>query len=54
MRIVIHAASVNFADNLIAGYCQFKPSFPFSSGFEVSGVVAEVSADVESLKPAIG
>jgi NADPH:quinone reductase len=52
VRIAVHAAGVNFADNLIvAGEYQFKPSFPFSPGFEVSGVVGAIGGDVSDLQP---
>ncbi|MBV9453919.1 MAG: NADPH:quinone oxidoreductase family protein [Rubrobacter sp.] len=50
--IEVHASGMNFADTLlIAGQYQFKPSLPFSPGFEVSGVVAEVGDGVEGLEP---
>ena len=49
---MVRAAGVNFADNLmIAGQYQFKPPFPFSPGFEVSGVIAEVGEGVDELEP---
>ena len=52
VRISVRAAGVNFADNLmIAGQYQFKPAFPFSPGFEVSGVVARVGEEVSDLEP---
>jgi NADPH2:quinone reductase len=52
VRIAVHASGLNFADALlVAGHYQFKPSFPFSPGFEVSGVVAEVGDGVEGLTP---
>lgn len=52
VRIAVHAAGMNFADALlIGGQYQFKPSLPFSPGFEVSGVVAEVGDGVEGLEP---
>src|SRR3954464_11878372 len=52
VRIAVRASGMNFADALlIAGQYQFKPSFPFSPGFEVAGVVAEVGAGVEGLEP---
>jgi NADPH:quinone reductase len=48
LRIAVHACGVNFPDLLmIKGEYQFKPSFPFSPGAEVSGVVLEVGADVK-------
>ena len=46
----VRAAGINFADNLmVAGRYQFKPPFPFSPGFEASGVVAEVGEGVRGL-----
>ncbi len=52
VRVAVHAAGVNFADNLmIAGQYQFKPPLPFSPGFEVSGVVEELGEGVEGLEP---
>jgi NADPH2:quinone reductase len=52
VRVEVRAAGVNFADNLmIAGQYQFKPPFPFSPGFEVSGVVAEIGEGVDDLEP---
>lgn len=42
VRIAVRASGVNFADTLmIAGQYQFKPPFPFSPGFEVSGEVVK-------------
>ena len=50
VRVSVRAAGVNFADNLmVAGRYQFKPPFPFSPGFEASGVVAEVGEGVRGL-----
>lgn len=50
--LTVHAAGVNFADNLlISGQYQFKPSLPFIPGFEVAGVVAEVDEGVDNLEP---
>lgn len=52
VRISVRAAGVNFADNLmVAGQYQFKPDFPFSPGFEVSGTVSEVGEGAEDLQP---
>jgi NADPH:quinone reductase len=52
VRISVRAAGVNFADVLmIAGQYQFKPSFPFSPGFEVSGAVSNTGEDVDGLEP---
>jgi NADPH2:quinone reductase len=51
VRITVCASGMNFADTLmIAGEYQFRPSFPFSPGFEVAGVIAEVGEDVEDLQ----
>ncbi len=51
VRIVIHAAGVNFADTLlITGQYQDKPPLPFTPGMEVAGVVAEAGAGVTQLK----
>ena len=53
VRISVRAAGINFADNLmVAGGYQFKPPFPFSPGFEASGVVTEVDGGVRD--PAVG
>ena len=50
VRILVHAAGVNFADGLmVGGTYQEKPPLPFTPGFEVAGVVAEVGADVTDL-----
>jgi NADPH:quinone reductase len=52
VRIEVHAAGVNFADLLvIAGQYQEKPAFPFIPGAEAAGVVSEVGAGVNGLKP---
>lgn len=51
IRISVRASGVNFADALmVAGKYQFKPPFPFSPGFEVSGVVAETAGGVAGLE----
>lgn len=50
VRIAVHAAGVNFADGLIVrGKYQEKPAFPFAPGFEISGQITEVAADVTDL-----
>ncbi|KAK9802830.1 hypothetical protein WJX73_003729 [Symbiochloris irregularis] len=52
VRISVAAASINFADVLIAqGLYQVKPKLPFIPGSELSGTVTEVSPGVKSLKP---
>lgn len=51
VRIVVHAAGLNFADTLIvAGKYQEKPPFPFSPGMEAAGEVEAVGAGVSGLK----
>lgn len=51
VRIVVHAAGINFADLLlISGQYQEKPAFPFTPGMEVSGTITEVGSGVSSLK----
>ncbi|MBI1208479.1 MAG: zinc-binding dehydrogenase [Azospirillum sp.] len=52
VRILVHAAGVNYADVLmIGGKFHHKPAFPFSPGLELAGVISEVAADVRSLRP---
>src|SRR5260370_41835074 len=51
VRIVIHAAGVNFADTLlITGQYQDKPPLPYSPGMEVACDVAEAGASCSPLK----
>ena len=50
VRVHTHAAGVNFADGLmVGGTYQEKPPLPFTPGFEIAGVVAEVGASVSGL-----
>ena len=50
--IKVKACGVNFPDVLIVqGLYQFKPSFPFSPGGEISGIVESVGEEVKHLKP---
>jgi NADPH2:quinone reductase len=52
VRIRVHTAGLNFADNLIiAGRYQIKPPLPFSPGFEVAGRVLECADGVMRCKP---
>lgn len=52
VRIRVHTAGLNFADNLIiAGRYQIKPPLPFSPGFEVAGEVLECAPGVTRCKP---
>jgi len=51
VRLRVHAAALNFPDVLMCrGEYQVKPPLPFTPGAEVSGVVAEVGADVEGVR----
>ncbi|HEY8250474.1 MAG TPA: NADPH:quinone oxidoreductase family protein [Burkholderiales bacterium] len=50
--VTMKAASVNFPDVLIIqNKYQFKPPLPFSPGSELAGVVKEVGADVQNVRP---
>ena len=50
--IEVHAAGVNFADTLIVkGEYQERPTFPFSPGMEVAGVVTQVGEQVRNVQP---
>jgi len=49
VRIMVHAAGLNFADLLlISGQYQEKPAFPFCPGMEISGVISEIGAGVDN------
>jgi len=50
VRVLVHAAGVNFADGLmVGGTYQEKPPLPFTPGFEIAGTVAEVGSAVTGL-----
>ncbi|MEI9985835.1 MAG: NADPH:quinone oxidoreductase family protein [Aliidongia sp.] len=52
VRIVTHAAGVNFADSLVvAGKYQEKPPLPFIPGFEIAGVVSGIGDGVAGIAP---
>ncbi len=52
VRIGVHAAGVNYPDNLmIVGKYQVQPPLPFSPGFELAGEILEVSDGVTHLQP---
>ena len=49
--IRVHAAGVNFADNLmVGGSYQIKPPFPFIPGLEAAGVIVEMGNAVAGLR----
>ncbi len=51
VRVEIYAAGVNFPDVLIIqGKYQYKPSFPFSPGSEISGYISEIGSAVKNYK----
>jgi NADPH:quinone reductase-like Zn-dependent oxidoreductase len=48
--VEVHRAGINFADLMMRqGLYSPVPPFPFSPGYEISGVVKELGADVENL-----
>ena len=52
IRVRVHAASINFYDNLmVAGKYQIKPELPFTAGSDAAGVVIETGSMVNCLKP---
>ena len=53
IRVRVHAASINFYDNLmVAGEYQMKPDdLPFTAGSDAAGVVVETGSGVTRLKP---
>jgi NADPH2:quinone reductase len=52
VRIGVKAAGVNFPDILMCeGKYQVKPPVPFIPGLEVAGVVKEVGAGINHVKP---
>ena len=49
--IAVHYAGINFADTLMRlGFYQPRPPFPFTPGYEVSGVVHALGKDVEGFE----
>jgi NADPH2:quinone reductase len=52
VRVRIHAAGINFADNFFRqGNYVIKPKLPDTPGMEGAGVIDEVAPDVPGLKP---
>ncbi|MGS0763566.1 SDR family NAD(P)-dependent oxidoreductase [Syntrophomonas curvata] len=52
VRIAVCAFSINFGDSLcVKGLYPTMPPYPFTPGFEASGIVADVGRDVISVKP---
>ncbi len=51
IRIDVHYAGINFADLMMrVGLYGAAPSFPFTPGYEVSGIISEVGAAVTNRK----
>ena len=49
--IAVHYAGINFADTLMRlGFYQPRPPFPFTPGYEVSGVVHAIGKSVEGFE----
>ena len=49
--IAVHYAGINFADTLMRlGFYQPRPPFPFTPGYEVSGLVHSIGSDVEHVE----
>ena len=49
--IAVHYAGINFADTLMRlGFYQPRPPFPFTPGYEVSGVVHALGKGVEGFE----
>ena len=49
--IRVHFAGINFADTLMRmGFYQPRPPFPFTPGYEVSGVIHALGSDVEGFQ----
>ncbi len=49
--IDVHFAGINFADTLMRlGLYQPRPPFPFTPGYEVSGIISSIGKEVSSLK----
>lgn len=51
VRIALKAAGMNFPDHLmVSGRYQIKPAIPFTPGFEASGDIVELGAEVSSCR----
>jgi NADPH:quinone reductase-like Zn-dependent oxidoreductase len=49
--IQVHFAGINFADTLMRmGFYQPRPPFPFTPGYEVSGIIHALGSDVEGFQ----
>ena len=51
VKLSVRAAGLNFADTLmVAGRYQVSPTFPFTPGMEVAGVVTQLGEDVTGIR----
>ncbi len=51
VKLSVRAAGLNFADTLmVAGRYQVSPTFPFTPGMEVAGVVTQLGEDVTGVR----
>jgi NADPH:quinone reductase len=51
VRVLVHAAGVNFADLLtVQGKYQERPALPFSPGFEIAGIVSELGPGADGVR----
>ena len=49
--IKVHFAGINFADTLMRmGFYQPRPPFPFTPGYEVSGIIHSIGKDVQGFE----
>ena len=49
--IQVHFAGINFADTLMRmGFYQPRPPFPFTPGYEVSGIIHSIGKDVQGFE----
>ena len=51
VKVRVHRAGINFADLMMRqGLYGSNPDFPFTPGYEVSGIITEIGENVEHLE----